>query len=79
MKLKNIDSYLCPYCGCEPYEYVDVGVAMVPVAVTCCSAGIEFFQYNKTPHEIHKMQRELKRIEKRHGNFMTRKDVIALG
>ena len=32
---------ICPFCKCDPYEYVDVGVGMVPVAVNCCDAGIE--------------------------------------
>lgn len=29
----------CPYCGLHPYEYVDVGIASVPVAVNCCEYG----------------------------------------
>jgi hypothetical protein len=33
----------CPFCGHHPYEYVDIGVGMQPVAVTCCSLGNEFF------------------------------------
>lgn len=35
----------CPFCGCDPYEYVDVGVGGrgQPVAVTCCELGIDFF------------------------------------
>lgn len=36
----------CPFCGHDPYEWVDVGVGFVPVAVTCCSEGIGYFQYN---------------------------------
>ncbi|EFL88328.1 hypothetical protein [Ahrensia sp. R2A130] len=36
----------CPYCGCDPYEYVDVGVGSAPVAVTCCELGIEVFSRN---------------------------------
>ena len=27
---------VCAFCGMDPYEYVDVGVGWVPVAVTCC-------------------------------------------
>ena len=34
----------CPFCGCEPYEYVDNGVGMEPVAVTCCDLAIELFR-----------------------------------
>lgn len=29
----------CVFCGFHPYEYVDVGVGMVPVAVNCCPEG----------------------------------------
>lgn len=39
-------SVVCPFCGCDPYEYIDVGVGGggVPVAVTCCDLGIEYFK-----------------------------------
>ncbi|KAF0674465.1 hypothetical protein [Profundibacterium mesophilum] len=33
----------CPFCGNDPYEYVDIGVGMERVAVTCCELGIEYF------------------------------------
>lgn len=26
----------CPFCGLDPYHYVDNGVGMEAVAVTCC-------------------------------------------
>jgi hypothetical protein len=29
----------CPFCGLDPYEYVDVGIGSIPVAVTCCEDG----------------------------------------
>lgn len=29
----------CPFCKHCPYEYVDVGVGYVPVAVNCCDLG----------------------------------------
>mgnify|MGYP003636958330 FL=1 len=39
----------CPFCGCDPYEYVDVGVggAGVPVAVVCCDLGVEYFDHTR--------------------------------
>ena len=76
--LKNVDIGNCPFCGNDPYEYVDVGIGMDPVAVTCCSAGIAYFQYGKTLKQIHIMQRQLKREEKKHGNIMDQKDAISL-
>ena len=38
------DDTNCPMCGHHPYEYVDVGVGMVPVAVNCCNYGYYLFQ-----------------------------------
>lgn len=35
---------ICPFCGQDPYEYVDVGVGMQPVDVTCCELGAEYFK-----------------------------------
>ena len=76
--LKNTDPSDCPFCGLHPFEYVDVGVGIVPVAVTCCGAGIAFFQYRKTAYQIHKIQREFKREEKRYGHFMTQTEALCL-
>lgn len=36
----------CPFCGADPYHYVDVGVGSVPVAVVCCEHGIGLFQHH---------------------------------
>lgn len=33
----------CPFCKCDPYHYVDVGIGYVPAAVDCCDLGIELF------------------------------------
>lgn len=33
----------CPFCGSDPYHYVDNGVGMEAVAVTCCELGVEYF------------------------------------
>lgn len=30
---------ICPFCGLDPYEYVDVGVGVIAVAVNCCNEG----------------------------------------
>jgi hypothetical protein len=27
---------MCPFCGYDPYDYVDVGIGRIPVAITCC-------------------------------------------
>jgi hypothetical protein len=35
----------CPFCGSDPYHYVDNGVGMERVAVTCCDEGIALFQH----------------------------------
>lgn len=38
----------CPFCGHDPYHYVDIGVGMEAVAVTCCELGIELFDHRNT-------------------------------
>ena len=38
----------CPFCGHDPYEYVDIGIGFQPVAVTCCGLGIELFDHRQT-------------------------------
>jgi len=34
----------CPFCGNDPFEYVDIGVGMQPVAINCCDLGILYFE-----------------------------------
>lgn len=34
---------VCPFCGLDPYEWVNVGIGSVPVAVTCCDLGWYYF------------------------------------
>lgn len=52
-EMEDIESFLdstgddiCPFCGCDPFERVDVGTGGrgVPVAVTCCEHGIALYQ-----------------------------------
>lgn len=39
------DMDACPFCGRDPYHYVDIGVGMQKVAVECCDLGIALIQY----------------------------------
>ncbi len=34
----------CPFCGRDPFHYVDIGVGFEAVAVTCCELGVEFYR-----------------------------------
>lgn len=34
----------CPFCGCDPFHYVDIGVGREAVAVTCCDLGEMYFR-----------------------------------
>lgn len=36
---------ICPFCGHDPYHWVDIGVGMERVAVTCCEFGVELFDH----------------------------------
>lgn len=42
----------CPYCGFHPFEYVDVGIAMIPVAVNCCEFGYLLYDRGYSPRRI---------------------------
>lgn len=45
-----VSEHVCPFCRSDPFEYVDVGVGMVPVAVTCCELGMDLYSANGDPH-----------------------------
>lgn len=49
----------CQYCGLDPYEYVDVGVGFVPVAVNCCERGIMMYGQGMEPAEIENYMRSV--------------------
>lgn len=36
---------LCPFCKCDPYHYVDIGIGYQAVAVICCDLGIGLFSH----------------------------------
>ena len=38
----------CPFCGSDPFHYVNNGVGEEPVAVVCCELGIEWFKRRET-------------------------------
>lgn len=40
-------SEYCPFCKCDPYEYVHNGLGYERVAVSCCELGIDLIQYYK--------------------------------
>lgn len=42
----SVDNFpICIFCGRDPYEYVDVGVGMQRVAVSCCEMGIGLYHH----------------------------------
>lgn len=47
---------ICPFCGHDPYHYVDNGLGMEAVAITCCEIGIEYFA--REPKEYITISRE---------------------
>lgn len=38
---------ICPFCKCDPYHYVDIGIGMAPAAFDCCDLGIGFFSWHE--------------------------------
>lgn len=44
---------VCPFCARDPFHYVDNGIGMEPVAVTCCENGDLFFRGKRSvPDEV---------------------------
>lgn len=39
----------CPFCGSDPFEYVNNGIGLEPVAVTCCELGDAYFRGAREP------------------------------
>lgn len=42
----------CPFCKHHPYEYVDIGVGMERVAITCCGWMAELWRGDKLARKI---------------------------
>lgn len=42
---------VCPFCGLDPYEWVNVGAGSVAVGVTCCDLG--WYYYDGGPEQNH--------------------------
>ena len=66
----------CPYCGLDPYEYADVGIGFVRVAITCCSYGYLLYTGKKSKHQIHKIMRNEKRELKKDSLFLTKQEIM---
>jgi hypothetical protein len=47
----------CPFCKCDPYDYADVGIGMVPVAVTCCELMVDLSRGDKKARQILEFRR----------------------
>lgn len=45
----------CPFCGLDPYEYVDIGVGFERVAVSCCEFGVAFFDWRVSAPRIQRI------------------------
>lgn len=55
----------CPICGYCTYEYVDVGVGYVPVAVNCCDLGYYLFNGWGIGKEPNKQQKTMRAFARR--------------
>jgi hypothetical protein len=42
----------CPFCGLDPFHYVDIGVGMQAVAVNCCDLGCDLYSRQKTQRQF---------------------------
>lgn len=53
----------CPFCDLDPYEYVDVGIGYVPVAVNCCQWGPLLFDWRTDKADYAKAKEVAAEIE----------------
>ena len=49
----------CPFCKQDPYEYEDIGVGCVPVAITCCDAMVALWRGEKKAKQLLRFQQSL--------------------
>jgi hypothetical protein len=43
----------CPFCGRDPFHYVDIGVGMEAAAVVCCEHGDTLYRgHRPTPAAV---------------------------
>ena len=47
----------CPFCHCDPYHYVDNGIGMEAVAITCCDLGCALWDGDKKVRQILEFRR----------------------
>jgi hypothetical protein len=72
----------CPFCGHDPYHYVDNGVGMEAVAVTCCELGIELFDHRRagdvtlSREEFSEIATKLFDGRRSANNFETAQDIL---
>lgn len=55
----------CPFCRRDPYHYVDIGVGMQRVAVTCCDLSIGLAEYSADDAQIPVTRKQLIEIADR--------------
>lgn len=42
----------CPFCKCDPYHYVDIGIGFQAAAVDCCDLGIGLFSHEDCGRKV---------------------------
>lgn len=66
-------SDICPFCGRDPFHYVDNGVGMEAVAVTCCELGDAFYRgMRPAPEEITLSWEEFQEIGNKLAQYRSR-------
>lgn len=60
---KSWHEAFCAFCGRDPYEYVNIGVGLERVAVTCCELGCAVYDHrNADDVKIDVTSKELREI-----------------
>jgi hypothetical protein len=50
-------SNVCPFCGLDPYHYVDNGCGMERVAINCCDLGVALWHGEKIARQTLRFMR----------------------
>lgn len=56
----------CPFCKHDPFEYVDIGVGYVPVAITCCDFGVVLYSPGKEYCRERALMQRILRLRRSH-------------
>lgn len=55
----------CPFCNSDPFEYIDNGIGLEAVAVTCCEWGSMLYEDDVPLEEVRQRKEKADKRQKR--------------